>query len=157
MTGGRGLEALCQPQHAHTVLALPGGGIGGYLVGVKGAEPALNVGGVPAGDQAAVLQGTQLQGRVGPGRDHLVEGVLQGHGVIVGSLVLRARGEGRQVTWRASRKKLEWASSYEAARALGSSLPSVSRLPSGKSLPLPALVSSSLQDTNWRSSISKRW
>lgn len=86
------------------MLALPGGGTGGYLVGVKGAEPALNVGGVPAGDQAAVLQGTQLRGRVGPGRDHLVEGVLQGHGVIVGSLVLRARGEvGRSLGRQAGR------------------------------------------------------
>lgn len=68
-----------------------GSGTGGYLVGMKGAEPALDVGGVPAGDQAAVLEGTQLQGRVGPSRDHLVKGVLQGHWVIVCALVLRGR------------------------------------------------------------------
>ena len=65
---------------------------------MKGAEPALNVGGVPAGDQAAVLEGTQLHGRVRPSRDHLVKGVLQGHWVVMGSLVLCARGEGQNVT-----------------------------------------------------------
>lgn len=31
-----------------------------YLVGMEGAEPAFNVSGVPARDQATVLQGTQL-------------------------------------------------------------------------------------------------
>lgn len=76
-----------------------GPGIGSYLVGMKGAEPALNVGGVPAGDQAAALEGPQLQGRIRPSRDHFVEGILQGHWVIMGSLVLQVREEGQCVTW----------------------------------------------------------
>lgn len=71
-----------------------GSGTGSYLVGVKGAEPALNVGGIPAGDQAAVLEGAQFQGCIGRSScDHLVEGVLQGYWVIMGSLVLQTRGE----------------------------------------------------------------
>lgn len=90
------LEALLQPQ-AGMVSALPRAGLGSYLVGVKGAEPALDVGGVPAGDQAAALKGTQLRGRVRPCRDHLVKGVLQGHWVIVGSLVLWAKDRGQKV------------------------------------------------------------
>lgn len=89
---------------------------------MKGAEPALNVGGVPAGDQAAVLEGPQLQGRVRPSRDHLVEGVLQGHWVIVGSLVLQARGQGQ---W-AQRKRLssaavKWPKPWLQPAAVGSS------------------------------------
>ena len=60
---------------------------------MKGAEPALDVGGIPAGDQAAVLEGTQFQGCIWRSCDHLVEGVLQGHRVIMGSLVLQTRGE----------------------------------------------------------------
>lgn len=59
-----------------------------YLVGVEAVEPALDVRGVPARHQAAVLQGPELGSGLGPGRDHLVEGVLQGHRVVVGSLVL---------------------------------------------------------------------
>lgn len=91
-------------------------GTGSYLVGVKGAEPVLNVDGVPAWDQAAVLESTQLQGSVRPSCDHLVEGVLQRHWVVVGSLVLRARGEGQHVPRRAQRKTLLWDSSHEVAR-----------------------------------------
>lgn len=101
-----------------TVLRLPskGSGTGSYLVGVKGAEPVLNVDGIPAWNQAAVLESTQLQGSVRPSCDHLVEGVLQGHWVVMGSLVLRARGEGQHVTRRAQRKMLLWDSSHEVAR-----------------------------------------
>lgn len=55
---------------------------------MEAVEPALNVRGVPARHQAAVLQGPELGSSLGPGRDHLVEGVLQGHRVVVGSLVL---------------------------------------------------------------------
>lgn len=32
--------------------------VGSYLVGMEGAEPALDVGGIPARDQAAALKGT---------------------------------------------------------------------------------------------------
>lgn len=60
---------------------------------MKGAEPALDVGGIPARDQAAVLEGAQFQGCVGPSSDHLMESVLQGYRVIVGSLVLQTSGE----------------------------------------------------------------
>lgn len=60
---------------------------------MKGAEPALDVGGVPAGDQAAVLEGAQFQGCVRPSRDNLMESVLQGYRVIVGSLVLQTGRE----------------------------------------------------------------
>lgn len=68
---------------------------------MEGAEPSLNVGGVPAGDQAAALQGTQLGGRIWAGCDHLVEGVLQGHGVIMGALVL---GGGKRWAWHTEYK-----------------------------------------------------
>lgn len=48
--------------------------------------------GVPPGDQAPLLQGSQLGGRAGPGRDHLVEAEPQRRGVLVGSLMLRGEG-----------------------------------------------------------------
>jgi len=51
-------------------------------------EPALDVGGIPARHQAAVLQGPELRSSLGSCRDHLVEGVFQGDQVIVSSLVL---------------------------------------------------------------------
>ena len=60
---------------------------------MKGAEPALDVGGVPARHQAAVLEGAQFQGCVGPSSDHLMESVLQGYRVIMGSLVLQTSRE----------------------------------------------------------------
>lgn len=123
------------------VLQLPskGSGTGSYLVGVKGAEPVLNVDGVPAWNQAAILESTQLQGSIRPSCDHLVEGVLQGHWVVMGSLVLRARGEGQHVTWRAQRKTLLWDSSHEVARKPWAEIRSPGsvshyRLTSGKSL-----------------------
>lgn len=55
---------------------------------MEAVEPALDVRGVPAWHQAAVLQGPELRSSLRPGRDHLVEGVLQGYRVVVGSLVL---------------------------------------------------------------------
>lgn len=48
--------------------------------------------GVPAGHQTPLLQGAQLGGRAGPGRDHLVEAEPQRRGVLVGPLVLRGEG-----------------------------------------------------------------
>lgn len=59
-----------------------------YLVGVVAVQPALDVGGVPAWHQAAVLQGPELRSSLGSRRDHLVEGVFQGNWVVMSSLVL---------------------------------------------------------------------
>lgn len=59
-----------------------------YLVGMVAVQPALDVGGIPAWHQAAVLQGPQLCSSLRPSCDHLVEGVLQGDRVVVGSLML---------------------------------------------------------------------
>lgn len=51
-------------------------------------QPALDVGGIPAWYQAAVLQGPQLRSSLRSSCDHLMEGVFQGNWVIVGSLML---------------------------------------------------------------------
>lgn len=59
-----------------------------YLVGVVAVQPALDVGGVPARHQAAVLQGPELRSSLRSRRDHLMEGVFQGDRVIMSSLVL---------------------------------------------------------------------
>lgn len=59
-----------------------------YLVGMVAVQPALDVGGIPAWYQAAVLQGPQLRSSLRSSCDHLMEGVFQGNWVIVGSLML---------------------------------------------------------------------
>lgn len=46
------------------------------------------MGGIPAGEQASALQGAQLRRGLGLCRDHLVEGVVERHRVIVSTLVL---------------------------------------------------------------------
>lgn len=61
-----------------------------YLAGVVIVEPALQVDGVPAWHQAAVLEDPQFSWRVVACGDHVVERVLQCHRVVVGSLVLWA-------------------------------------------------------------------
>lgn len=63
-----------------------------YLERGEVKEPPLDVAGVPPRDQAPLLQGSQLGGRAGPGRDHLVEAEPQRRGVLVGSLMLRGEG-----------------------------------------------------------------
>lgn len=61
-----------------------------YLAGVVIVEPALQVDGVPAWHQTAILENSQFDRRVVACRDDIVERVLQCHWVIVGSLVLLA-------------------------------------------------------------------
>lgn len=51
-------------------------------------QPALQVSGVPAREQASALQVAQLLRGLGFRRDHLVEGVVECHRVIVSTLVL---------------------------------------------------------------------
>lgn len=64
-----------------------------YLVGVVAVEPALDVCGVPARHQAAVLQGPELRSSLRSCCDHLMEGVFQGNWVIMSSLVLSGRSK----------------------------------------------------------------
>lgn len=61
-----------------------------YLAGVVIVEPALQVDGVPAWHQTAILEDPQFDWRVVACRDDVVERVLQCHWVVVGSLVLLA-------------------------------------------------------------------
>lgn len=59
-------------------------------------EPPLEVAGVPARDQAPLLQGPELGGRAGPRGDDVVEAEPQRRGVFARSLVLRCKGGWRQ-------------------------------------------------------------
>lgn len=61
-----------------------------YLAGVVIVEPALQVDGVPAWHQAAILEDPQLYWCLMACGDDVVERVLQCHWVIMGSLVLLA-------------------------------------------------------------------
>lgn len=70
-----------------------------YLAGVIEVEPAIQVDGVPAGHQAAVLEDAQSDRRVVACSDDIMEGVLQRHRVIVGSLVLCAVREINHITF----------------------------------------------------------
>lgn len=77
-----------------------------YLVGMVAVQPALDVGGVPAWHQAAVLQGPELRSSLGSSRYHLVEGVFQGDWVVMSSLVLSGMSEaglflGQPKSWAA--------------------------------------------------------
>lgn len=81
-------------------LLFPRGRADSYLVGMEGAEPAFNMRGIPARDQATVLEGTQLCRCIRASCDHLMKGILKGHWVIVGSLVLQAREEDECITGR---------------------------------------------------------
>lgn len=69
-----------------------------YLAGVVIVEPALQVDGVPAWHQTAVLEDPQFDWSVVARGDDVMEGVFQRHRVIVGSLVLRADGEVRRMS-----------------------------------------------------------
>lgn len=61
-----------------------------YLArGIVG-QPALQVSGIPAREQASALQVAQLLRGLRLRRDHLVEGVIEGHRVIVSTLVLKS-------------------------------------------------------------------
>ena len=60
-----------------------------YLPGGVVRQPALQVGRVPAREQAAALQVAQLRRGLGCCGDHLVEGVIERHGVTVSALVLK--------------------------------------------------------------------
>lgn len=113
---------------------------------MEGAEPALDVHGVPAGAQAAALQRAELGGRVRASCDHLMEGVLQSHGIVVRSLVLRSRGQGR-VTGGSPGTATQQVSQKSWARLGGpdSTSPSCSKA-SGKS-PVPVFIS--LQEGGW--------
>lgn len=53
-------------------------------------QPALQVSGIPAREQASALQVAQLLRGLRLRRDHLVEGVIEGHRVIVSTLVLKS-------------------------------------------------------------------
>lgn len=60
----------------------------GHLAGVVIVEPALQMDGVPARHQTAILKDPQFYWRIVACGDDIVEGELQCHGVIVSSLVL---------------------------------------------------------------------
>lgn len=61
-------------------------------------EPALQVDGVPAWHQTAILKDPQFHWRLVACGDDVAEGVFQRHRVIVGSLVLRVYREGRRMS-----------------------------------------------------------
>lgn len=67
-----------------------------YLAGVVVVEPAVQVDGVPAWHQAAVLENPQLSRGVVACGDDFMEGVFQRHRVVVSSLVLGGKGVGRE-------------------------------------------------------------
>lgn len=60
-----------------------------HLPGGIVRQPALQVCGIPAREQASALQVSQLLGGLGFRRDHLVEGVIERHRVVVSTLVLK--------------------------------------------------------------------
>lgn len=66
-----------------------------YLAGVVVVEPALQVDGVPAWHQAAVLENPQLSRGVVACGDDFMEGVFQRHRVVVSSLVLEGKRVGQ--------------------------------------------------------------
>lgn len=68
-----------------------------YLAGVVIVEPALQVDGIPAWHQTAILEDPQFYRRVVACGDDVMERVLQCHWVIVGSLVLLAGSEEEEI------------------------------------------------------------
>lgn len=67
-----------------------------YLAGVVVVKPALQVDGVPAWHQAAVLENPQFSRGVVACGDDFMEGVFQRHRVVVSSLVLKDQQGGRE-------------------------------------------------------------
>lgn len=85
-----------------------------YLAGVVVVKPALQVDGVPAWHQTAVLENPQFSRGVVACGDDFMEGVFQRHGVIVSSLVLKDQQGGREGSRprSISSKNICWRSSW---------------------------------------------
>lgn len=74
-------------------------------------QPSIQMSGIQARGQTAVLQVMQLLRGVRPSRNHLIEGIVEGQGVTVSPLVLSVQREGERSKFDTHFAHFHWAAS----------------------------------------------